>query len=304
MKEQPELANLRSLVLALRMACKSISNLVNRANLANADDAFPINDLDQLSTLVLKNSLRYTGKCRVTALNEPDILVAESLDSSYVACLDPLDGSSNASICTGTIFGIFTADDCEPMQAVLQPAKNMKAAGYCLYSSATVLVLTLNDSVQAFTLDLQSNEFVLMKSDLRIPQRGHTYSCNEANSLGWEPPVQKYIHALKAGACESKQRYNLRYVGSMIGDVHRTLLNGGIFLYPADDHDHPSGNLGYYKMSPVAVICERAGGRSTNGTVSLLAVDASEELQKLPCFLGSPDEFAELESYLLDDNVS
>lgn len=236
--------------------------------------------LDHLSTIVLKNALKYTGKCQVVAPaakldgewpahHQPGVLIARALDSNYVACLDPLDGSGNAdaSICTGTIFGVFehpqnsASDESDPpsteqlVSSVLQPAKNMRAAGYCLYSSATVLVFTLGDTVQGFTLDPQINEFVLTHPNLVIPQRGTVYSCNEANSQGWDESFSKYLSALKSGTGESGTRYAHRYVGSMVGDIHRTLLYGGIFAYPADALSHPNGNLQLlYKTAPMAFV--------------------------------------------------
>lgn len=379
--EHPELADLESLLLGLQMACKTISNLVNRAglvyssstntapattatttakgttttdnninknyNAANDDDGdgrfYSMKRLDQLSTLVLKNALKYTGKCEVVtplvsqpdsespAQHQPGVLIAKSLDSPYVACLDPLDGSGNAdaSICTGTIFGVFhdnthnnnevviAADQHdnksanyaispeqqrteELVKAVLQPAKNMRAAGYCLYSSATVLVFTLGDTVQGFTLDPQLNEFVLTHPNLTIPARGTVYSCNEANSEGWDDNYRAYLRAIKTGQGRSQQRYAHRYVGSMVGDLHRTLLYGGLFAYPADTATHPDGNLQLlYKTAPMAAILHRAGGKGVDGRGnSLLDIRPARVHQKSPCFLGSPDDVEELESYL------
>ena len=171
--------------------------------------------------------------------------MAKCHDSSYVACLDPLDGSGNAdaSICTGTVFGVFEEADDEQrskeigedltasgeagsnserlVRSVLQPGKNMKAAGYCLYSSATVLVFTLGDGsgVHGFTLDPQINDFVLTHPNLTIPNRGTVYSCNEANSEGWSEQFKKYLRTIKMGEGETGQRYAHRYVGSMVGYV-------------------------------------------------------------------------------------
>jgi fructose-1,6-bisphosphatase I len=340
----PELADLESLLLGLQMACKTISNLVNRAGLVgthpekegssmnNYSDGrfYSMKRLDQLSTLVLKNALKYTGKYEVVtpavtvntespAEHQPGVLIAKSLDSPYVACLDPLDGSGNAdaSICTGTVFGVFheseKSQDENPngaispeqrteelVKAVLQPAKNMRAAGYCLYSSATVLVFTLGDTVQGFTLDPQLNEFVLTHPNLTIPARGTVYSCNEANSEGWDENFRNYLYNLKTGNGRSKKRYAHRYVGSMVGDLHRTLLYGGLFAYPADTATHPEGNLQLlYKTAPMAVILDRAGGKCIDGRGnSLLDIRPARVHQKRPCFLGSPDDVTELESYL------
>jgi fructose-1,6-bisphosphatase I len=255
------------------MACKTISNLVNRAGLVysiqNTDDDgsdraggssvggdgteqdyrsdgryYSMKRLDKLSTNVLKNALKFTGTVQMIVpeakdikeqpdQHQPGVLIA--YDQHNLACLDPLDGSGNAdaSICTGTVFGVFargggdSLDEESLLEAVLQPANRMRAAGYCLYSSATVLVFTLGSSVYGFTLDPQIQEFVLTHDELTIPSRGNVYSCNEANSEGWANENWKaYLKNLKLGRGETKQRYALRYVGSMVGDVHRTLLVG------------------------------------------------------------------------------
>jgi len=404
-QNNPELYDLQQLLLAVQMACKTISNLVNRAGLAapatssttttattksdenttsastknsttDMDDAavstedytdgrfYSMQRLDQLSTLVLRNALRFIGKVKVVAPpvvsvstdqyhhHQPGVLIAKSLDSSYVACLDPLDGSGNAdaSICTGTIFGVFqeqrqsdnnrdtndtddNQDEKRLIDSVLQPAKNMRAAGYCLYSSATVLVFTLGTTVQGFTLDPQLQEFVLTQPNLTIPPRGSVYSVNEANSEGWQArnrPFQRYLSAIKTGQGQSKKRYALRYVGSMVGDIHRTLLYGGVFCYPSDTLNHPHGNLQLlYKTAPLAYIVSTAGGRAITDQsdcteqlgkddnrqeetgqrrrkrgrmTNLLEVRPERVHQKWPCFMGSPEDVDELESYYCQDD--
>lgn len=322
------------------MACKTISNLVNRAGLVfsiqgdndseNEDYSdgrfYSMKRLDRLSTTVLKNALKFTGKVSLIApaakidsenpaQHQPGVLIASALDSNYVACLDPLDGSGNAdaSICTGTIFGVFevnndtstngdsgSSNDDRWIDAVLQPGKNMRAAGYCLYSSATVLVFTLKDGVYGFTLDPQIQEFVLTHDNLTIPQRGNVYSCNEANSEGWSDNWKAYLKRLKLGEGETKKRYAHRYVGSMVGDIHRTLLYGGIFAYPSDRLHKPEGNLQLsYKSSPMAFIVHHAGGKAVDESGANLLDKKPERIhQKSPCFMGSPEDIDELYAQL------
>mmetsp|Transcript_8831 Transcript_8831/g.12517 ORF Transcript_8831/g.12517 Transcript_8831/m.12517 type:complete len:455 (+) Transcript_8831:181-1545(+) len=354
-KKNPELRDLEFL-LSIQMACKTISNLVNRCGLVYASGSddyglkqYPPEDgrfysmkrLDQLSTNVLKNALRFTGKCEVVtpapqsdaetpAQHQPGVLVASAYDSKFVAILDPLDGSGNAdaAICTGTIFGVFEnknedgegedgagsddgvdnvvigGSDSSPdvlLDTVLQKASNMRAAGYCLYSSATVLVFTLGEGcVYGFTLDPQTKEFVLTHNNLTIPQRGNVYSCNEANSEGWADDIRDYLKALKTGDNQTKRRYAHRYVGSMVGDIHRTLLYGGIFMYPSDTEDHPQGNLQLlYKSAPIAFVVSQAGGKSVDETgTNLLDIQPERVHQKSPCFIGSSDDVDELQQYL------
>lgn len=215
-------------------------------------------------------------------------------------------GNADASICTGTVFGVFENSEGKfDGKAVLQPAENMRAAGYCLYSSATVLVLALGDGmgVQGFTLDPSVKEFVLTHPNLTIPSRGSVYSCNEANSEGWSDDFRAYLKSLKTGTNEMKQQYALRYVGSMVGDIHRTLLYGGIFLYPSDTLQHPQGNLQLlYKSAPMAFVVSQAGGMCIDETCGdLLSVKPERIHQKSPCFIGSPDDVKELKTYLQEN---
>ena len=358
--------DMESLSLSIQMACKTISNLVNRngINQPNTisiqssfsqqddnenDDTEPDNNLrmnsmkrlDQLSTNVLRNALRFTGKLQMVkpAVQEgseegprehqPGVLIASAIDSKYVAYFDPLDGSGNAdaAICTGTVFGIFdpgSRDDEEKIDgvdnvvvgggdgsigsgpkdddllvnAVLQPGKNLRAAGYCLYSSATILVFTLGEGTHGFTLDPKINEFVLTHPNIRIPPRGNVYSCNEANSEGWSNELKSYVRALKTGENETNERYALRYVGSMVGDIHRTLMYGGIFFYPSDDLQ-PRGNLQLlYKSAPMSYVVEQAGGQCTDGRRRLLDVKPNRVHERSPCFIGSPEDIEEMKKYI------
>jgi fructose-1,6-bisphosphatase I len=339
-----QLRPLTEMLLSIQLSCKTISNLINRAglvygNIADKDERYTMSDpkfakdgrfysmrrLDQLSTIVLKNALAFTGKVALVkaeptvegetpAEHQPGVLIAQALDSDYVAVLDPLDGSGNAdaAICTGTVFGVFDkrprGPDDDPnmtlqeelVKSVLQPAKRMKAAGYCLYSSATVLVFTLGEDVNGFTLDPQRNEFVLTHPQLTIPERGNVYSCNEGNSEGWQEDFKDYLKALKTGKNQSERKYAHRYVGSMVGDIHRTLSYGGIFCYPADSETHPEGNLQLlYKSAPMAFVVSKAGGRAIDGrSGDLLDVKPDRVHQKSPCFMGSPMDVNELECYL------
>jgi fructose-1,6-bisphosphatase I len=329
--------DLENILLAVQMACKTISSLVSRAGLSysiqnetssenyNTDGRFySMKRLDKLSTTVLKNALKFTGTVQMIVpeakdtseqpdQHQPGVLIA--YDPHNLACLDPLDGSGNAdaSICTGTVFGVFGRgksevdltgdgdyDEDSLLEAVLQPGNKMRAAGYCLYSSATVLVFTLGSSVYGFTLDPQIQDFVLTHDKLTIPKRGNVYSCNEANSEGWQDGWKEYLKNIKLGQGETKQRYALRYVGSMVGDIHRTLLYGGVFGYPSDELLHPQGNLQLlYKCAPMAFVVHHAGGKAMDESGEALLDKRPERIhQKSPCFMGSPDDIDELKRYL------
>lgn len=354
-----------NLLLAVQLACKSISNLVTRVpsppiktssttnsaattSAATSAEYRSMKRLDELSTIVLRNALRFTGKFRMVkaanddalrrqshdqSINEeyqPGVLIASALDSNYVAIFDPLDGSNNAdaAICTGTLFGVFKTttattipmsghtqsqsvneqEDSLPsgqreeelIQCILQPGRNLKAAGYCMYSSATILVFTIGRGVHMFTLDPQINEFVLTNPNVRIPQRGSIYSCNESNSEGWNNGMKSYISTLKRGRGESGVKYTGRYVGSMVGDIHRTLTYGGIFAYPRDEFYHPNGNIQLlYKSAPLAFVISQAGGKSSTGEgQDVLDVTPHDIHERKPCFLGSPDDIDEMKKYM------
>jgi fructose-1,6-bisphosphatase I len=296
------------------------SNSSSNNNYTSDGRYYSMKRLDKLSTTVLKNALKYTGTVQMIVpeakdpveqpdQHQPGVLIA--YDDHNLACLDPLDGSGNAdaSICTGTVFAIFgkkasaegeNYDEESLLEAVLQPASKMKAAGYCLYSSATVLVFTLGSSVYGFTLDPQIQEFVLTHDRLTIPPRGNVYSCNEANSEGWGENWKSYLKNIKLGKGETQQRYALRYVGSMVGDIHRTLLYGGVFSYPSDRLEKPQGNLQLlYKVAPMAFVLHHAGGKAMDEMGNDLLDKRPERIhQKSPCFMGSPEDMDELKRYL------
>jgi fructose-1,6-bisphosphatase I len=362
-KENPELRDLESLSLSIQMACKTISNLVSRNGInslsmpppsSNTNDDVAqsgqqqydvrmnsMKRLDELSTIVLRNALKFTGKLQSVkkakdqrvgkdeSEHQPGVVIAIPFDSKYIAYFDPLDGSGNAdaAICTGTVFGIFKTPEDESssddegidnvvlgggdgvegdggvkvdrvVDSVLQPGKNLVAAGYCLYSSSTILIFTMGDGTHGFTLDPQVNEFVLTHPNIKIPPRGNVYSCNEAKSEGWDEDMHRYLHALKSGENETGERYALRYVGSMVGDIHRTLMYGGIFFYPGSTLQ-PNGHLQLvYKSAPLSYVIEQAGGMSTDGKGSLLERQPQRVHERSPCFIGSPEDIKEMKRYI------
>ena len=214
-----------------------------------------------------------------------------------------------------TQFGIFDADagfkggempnlrDASSLaRSVLQPGNKLLAAGYCLYSSTTMLVFTLGGGTHGFTLDPSIQEFVLTHPNMKIPSRGNIYSCNEAYSEGWDGNFQRYLRNLKSGKGETGQRYTQRYIGSMVGDVHRTLTYGGLYCYPSDTDEHPKGQLQLvYKSAPMAYILEHAGGKATNGKINLLDVQPGYVHERSPCFMGSPEDMDELMTYMSNE---
>lgn len=241
-RSNPDHADLESLVSSIQVSCKTIGNLVARAGIQNlVGDGHVGERIDLLANKIMMNGLRFTGKLGVlSSEDERPVLIEEAYNSNFVAVLDSLDGYSNieAGISTGTIFGIFRENDyclldndedvsnaeVKCLLQSLQPGKNLVAAGYCMYSSSTVLMLTLGNGVYGFTLDTSIGEFILTHPDVRVPARGQVYSFNEAMSVQWEPNMQKYVNDLKNGDTLSGVPYSSRYIGSMVGDIHRYFI--------------------------------------------------------------------------------
>jgi len=287
--------------------------------------------LDVITNDVLKKALRYTGKLGTMASEEEDMPVnaALSLETTasgtvlsdtgkYVCVFDPLDGSSNvdAGIAVGTIFGIFKeseetnavcdlpanikdldVDQVSCLAATLQPGKALVAAGYVLYSCSTELVFTLGRGVVGFTLDSSIGEYVLTRPSIEIPSRGKIYSCNEANIENWDEPFQDYIKDIQNGNCETGNKYSLRYIGSMVGDVHRTLLYGGLFAYPADAKNKDGKLRLLYEAAPMSFLLEQAGGLAITGHSRVMDIPPVSVHQRVPIILGSKEDVEECKKY-------
>ena len=207
-----------------------------------------------------------------------------------------VDGSSNidCNLSVGTIFGIYKKDPKKNTKTtakdVLKPGRELIAAGYALYDSATMIVLTTGNGVNGFTLDPALGEFILTHRNIRIPKKGKIYSVNEANSKNWDKATVEYIENAK------KKSYSSRYVGSMCGDIHRTLLYGGIFMYPADKKNTKGKLRLLYECNPISMLIEQSGGRSTTGTERILDLQPTALHQRSPIFCGSEEEVKEIES--------
>lgn len=315
-RQHPETADLAPLITATATAGKQIASLVARAgvsNLTGTQGSMNVQGeeqkkLDVLTNEVLKNALRSTGKLGVLASEEEDepvSLMEEAYAGDFIAAFDPLDGSSNldAAIATGTIFGVMRSgeqcltgpDDAsinqrqmQCMVQTLQPGANLVAAGYILYSSSVIFMLSIGHGVQGFSLDPAIGEFVLTHPNVRIPARGKIYSFNEANSDNWDPVLQDYIRSMK------KRGYSSRYIGSLVGDVHRTLIYGGVFGYPADKKN-PNGKLRLlYECAPMAFLMEQAGGIATTGKQRILDIVPQGVHQREPLICGSSADVQDL----------
>ncbi|CAL5218421.1 g98 [Coccomyxa viridis] len=308
---------------SIALACKQIASLVTRAGISNLTGLGGLSNssgedqkkLDIVSNEVFCNALRNSGKTGVIASEEEDLPVAveETYSGNYVVVFDPLDGSSNidAGISTGSIFGIYAPsdecsiddmDDPEKMMQncilnVCQPGSSLLAAGYCLYSSSTVFVITVGDGVYGFTYDSIVGEFILSHPDMKVPDKGKIYSFNEGNYGSWAPHLQDYINSLKDASKWDGKPYSSRYIGSLVGDFHRTLLYGGIYGYPGDSKN-PTGKLRLlYECAPMSLIVEQAGGLGSTGEGRVLDVCPEKVHQRVPLFIGSKGEVEYLESF-------
>jgi len=223
----------------------------------------------------------------------------------YLLAFDPLDGSSNIDV-NGTVGSIFSVLRCaEGVTApaakdFLQPGTEQACAGYAIYGPTTMLVLTLGHGVHGFTLDRELGEFMLTHPDLRIPAATSEFAINTSNQRFWEPPVKRYISECLAGASGPRAKdFNMRWIASLVAEVHRILMRGGLFLYPKDSKDPASaGRLRLlYEANPMALLIEQAGGAASTGRGRILEIEPDELHQRVPVILGSKDEVGRIERY-------
>lgn len=263
--------------------------------------------LDVISNQMMIDGLSATGHLRALASEEMDDLLplperSEASDEQYLALFDPLDGSTNIDINApiGTIFSVLKA----PMGALsnasfLQAGRQQVTAGYALYGPATQFVLSTGKGVQAFTLSRENGEYVLT-AELTISADTGEYAINASNQRFWESPVQRYIAECQAGSTGPRERdFNMRWTGSMVGDVHRVLSRGGVFLYPRDTKQPPkAGRLRLmYEANPMAMLVEQAGGMATDALTPLLDLVPTGLHQRVPVVLGSRNEVERIVRY-------
>jgi fructose-1,6-bisphosphatase I len=227
---------------------------------------------------------------------------ASGSHACYVLCIDPLDGSSNTDIngIVGTIFGIYrrvTSDPRASLEDVLRQGSEQVAAGYVMYGPSTLLVYTSGRGVNGFTLDHDIGEFLLSHPDIRCPARGRTYSVNLGHLQEWHPGIRKLIRHLGEADAATHRPYSLRYTGALVADVHRCLIEGGFYCYPADAA-HPNGKLRLlYECAPLAFVVEHAGGRASTGTERILDLQAHSIHQRVPFVIGSPEDVSLYERF-------
>jgi len=287
--------------LADTLAAASIQGLTGSAGTQNLTGDKQ-QKLDVVANDILKSALEATGQVRAMASEEDEGVELANPSGRYAVVFDPLDGSRNidASIPTGTIFGVYlcqslpedTMDENEwTLSDCLQPGEQLVAAGYALYSSATMLVLTLRNGTHGFTLDRRTGDYLLTHPNMMIPQRGQIYSVNDARYHDWPSGLQQYINTIRKGQGENAKQYSARYICSLVADLHRTLLYGGVAM-------NPRSHLRLvYEANPLALLVEQAGGLASDGRQRILSIEPKDLHQRLPLFLGSPLDITELESY-------
>jgi fructose-1,6-bisphosphatase I len=292
------------------LAVKMIAREVRRAGLIDILGATgqenvhgeKVQKLDQYAQEHLEVGMARTGLlCCMASEERPEIIrIPRDLPrGKYVFLFDPLDGSSNidVNISIGTIFSIHrrvTPGEDGALEDCLQPGLRQVAAGYVLYGSSVMLVYTTGKGVHGFTLDPSVGEFLLSHPGIRTPERGKTYSINEGNAASWDAGTAKYVAWCKEKDGSTNRPYSMRYVGTLVADFHRTLLNGGIFMYPASPK--PKLRL-LYEAAPLAMVAEQAGGRASTGSQRILTIAPTELHQKVPLVVGSAEDVARYEQF-------
>jgi len=306
---------LSDLLHDLSLAAKVISLEVNKAGLVDilgftGDENVhgeKVKKLDIYAHEMMIKAMDHGGHLCVMASEEEEDIIhipQEFHIGKYILLFDPLDGSSNidANVSIGTIFSIYrrvspgngpgTMEDC------LQQGLHQLAAGYVIYGSSTLFVYTAGNGVHGFTLDPSFGEFILSHPNIKTPKKSKIYSINEGNYLYWHQGLKKYIKWLQDEDKATSRPYSARYIGSMVADIHRNLLYGGIFMYPADSRN-PNGKLRLmYECNPMAFLVEQAGGRASDGKQRILEVQPKSLHQRTPIFIGSEEDVLLVEKFL------
>ena len=314
-------AELRQLIAVVARACTSISIAVSKGALGGVlgDAGTPASlsmniqgeaqkKLDVLSNDILLEANAWGGHLAACASEEMDH--CQPIPDAYprgnfLLLFDPLDGSSNidVNVSVGTIFSVLRCPDgvtAPTDEHFLQPGTAQVAAGYCIYGPSTMLVLSVGHGTHAFTLDREQGAFVLTQGDMRIPDETAEFAINVSNQRHWEPAMQQYVEDLLAGKQGPRGKdFNMRWIASMVADVHRILTRGGIFIYPWDrkDPSKPGKLRLMYEANPMGMLVEQAGGAASTGRGRILDIAPTQLHQRVPVFLGSRNEVAAVERY-------
>ena len=309
-------ADLRLLLEVVARACKSISHAVNKGALGGVLGSAESENvqgevqkkLDIIANEVLLEANEWGGHLAAMASEEMDsiyLVPNRYPQGEYLLLFDPLDGSSNIDInvSIGTIFSVLKkpeGDQGVTEQDFLQPGHQQVAAGYCVYGPQTTLVLTVGDGVSMFTLDREQGSFVLTHEDVQVPADTKEFAINMSNMRHWDEPVRRYIDECLQGKEGPRGKdFNMRWIASMVADVHRILTRGGVFMYPWDKREpQKAGKLRLmYEANPMSWLIEQAGGASTNGKQRILDLQPSQLHERVSVILGSKNEVERVTSY-------
>ena len=309
-------AELRLLLEVVARACKRISYAVGKGALAGVlGEAGTDNiqgesqkKLDVIANETLLEANEWGGNLAAMASEEmdhPHVIPNRYPKGEFLLVFDPLDGSSNidVNVSIGTIFSVLRLPEgiSEPEEAhFLQPGSRQIAAGYAVYGPSTLLVLTVGDGVACFTLDKETGSWWLTVEHMRIPEDTKEYAINASNQRHWQEPVQCYVNELLAGKNGPRGKdFNMRWVASMVADVHRIMTRGGIFMYPRDarEPDKPGKLRLLYEANPMSFLVEQAGGASTNGPQRIMTLQPSQLHQRVAVFMGSKNEVERVSGY-------
>lgn len=301
----------------IAIACKGIANLVNKGDLAGVLGATESENamgdvqkkMDLIANDLFINALENNGHCAGMASEELDDVLCLPEDKHrgpYLVTFDPLDGSSNMDInmAVGAIFSILKAPEgvsCPKAEDFSRPGVEQIAAGYCLYGPSSMLVLTTGNGVNGFTLCTSIGEFILTHPDMKIPEETSEFAINASNQRFWEKPVQEYIaDCIQGEEGPLDKRYNMRWVAAMVGEIHRILCRGGVFLYPIDERNREAGGKLrlLYEGNPMAMIVEQAGGAADTGYGRIMEVAPNgDPHQRVPVIIGSKNEVEKIVGY-------
>lgn len=296
---------LSALLSSISLAAKVVNREINRAGLVDITGSAGAENvqgevqqkLDIYANEKFKSALKSRNQvCGIASEEEEQVVAFEedlNRNAKYVVLIDPLDGSSNIDVnaSVGTIFSIYKrvspVGSLPSDEDFLQPGNKQVAAGYIIYGSSTVLAYTTGAGVNCFTYDPSIGTFCLSHADVRIPQDGTIYSVNEGNYINFPQGVKNYLKFCQELVPEDSRPYTSRYIGSLIADIHRNLLKGGIYLYPST-YDKKEGKLRLlYECNPMAFLVEQAGGIATDGTQRILDIAPTELHQRTPFYAGS-----------------
>jgi fructose-1,6-bisphosphatase I len=310
-KTPAELDSFRQLFAAIGLVGKHLANDLRRAGLLNIlgttgdvnvqDEA--VKKLDQIANETFVQVMRQSGVVCALASEEMEhpVFMAEPWSKgTYIVLVDPLDGSSNTDVNMplGSIFSVLTRrrQELPTEMDLVRRGVEQVAAGYLLYGPSTMLIATTGQGVQGFTLESEIGEYLLSHERIRIPAKGKLYAVNEGNYHKWTGGVRQYIDRLKVKDKAKGRPYSGRYTGCMVADVHRMLLNGGVYLYPGEV-DKPEGKLRLlYEANPLAMVVEQAGGAASTGTMRIMEVEAKMLHQRVPLIIGSTEDVREAEA--------